>query len=572
MAPCIAAMVAGIFLMTAFSDEGMWLLNDPPRAAAQGEVRLRPHRRLARTRAMQASVRFNNGGSGGVRLAGRADRHQPPHRRRRPAEAQHAGRATCYRDGFYAEDPRRGAEVPRPGAQRPASDRGRDRPGERRGQAGDEAGRGVRRPPGRHGRDREGVARQDRPAHATWSRSTRAGCITCTATRSTPTCGSCSPRRQASPSSAATWTTSSSRASTSTSLLPRLRGRQAGEGRSTTSSGATTGPEEGDLVFVTGHPGTTNRLETLAKLKHRRDVTLPYTLARLRTMEAALHPVRRARPGASAAGGRPTCTASPTPARRSAASTRGCSTRRSWSRRRSSESEPDPRQQLPRLGAHAGGPTTTPCGAIAEAQKKLRDVREAVRPARNAATPSTSRAVHASPGTSSGWRPRAAEAERPSGCASTATRTSSRSSSSSSRRPRSTPSWSGRSWPASLTFLAENLGGEHPLVEQGAGRQDARRRAPTSWSPARSWSTRPSASGSSRAGTKAVDASDRPDDRARAGRSTPRPGELRKRYEDEVEEPERQAYARDRPGCGSRCSARRSPRTRRSRCGWRSAS
>jgi hypothetical protein len=49
-----------------------------------------------------------------------------------------------------------------------------------------------------------------------------------------------------------------------------------------------TGPAAGDLVFVTGHPGTTNRLETLAKLKHRRDLTLPYTLARLRTMEAAL--------------------------------------------------------------------------------------------------------------------------------------------------------------------------------------------------------------------------------------------------------------------------------------------
>jgi len=49
-----------------------------------------------------------------------------------------------------------------------------------------------------------------------------------------------------------------------------------------------TGPAENDLVFVTGHPGTTNRLETLAKLKHRRDLTLPYTLYRLRTLEAAL--------------------------------------------------------------------------------------------------------------------------------------------------------------------------------------------------------------------------------------------------------------------------------------------
>jgi hypothetical protein len=49
-----------------------------------------------------------------------------------------------------------------------------------------------------------------------------------------------------------------------------------------------TGPGSGELVFVTGHPGTTNRLETLAKLKHRRDITLPYTLARVRTLEAAL--------------------------------------------------------------------------------------------------------------------------------------------------------------------------------------------------------------------------------------------------------------------------------------------
>lgn len=48
------------------------------------------------------------------------------------------------------------------------------------------------------------------------------------------------------------------------------------------------GATEGDLVFVTGHPGTTNRLETLDKLIHRRDVTLPFTLARLRAMEAAL--------------------------------------------------------------------------------------------------------------------------------------------------------------------------------------------------------------------------------------------------------------------------------------------
>jgi hypothetical protein len=51
---------------------------------------------------------------------------------------------------------------------------------------------------------------------------------------------------------------------------------------------STDGAKEGDLVFVTGHPGTTNRLETIDKLRHRRDITLPFTLGRLRAIEAAL--------------------------------------------------------------------------------------------------------------------------------------------------------------------------------------------------------------------------------------------------------------------------------------------
>ncbi len=49
---------------------------------------------------------------------------------------------------------------------------------------------------------------------------------------------------------------------------------------------STRGPQEGDLVFVSGHPGSTNRLETLARLKHRRDLTLPYYLRFLRQREA----------------------------------------------------------------------------------------------------------------------------------------------------------------------------------------------------------------------------------------------------------------------------------------------
>jgi hypothetical protein len=48
------------------------------------------------------------------------------------------------------------------------------------------------------------------------------------------------------------------------------------------------GPKDGDLVFVSGHPGTTNRQETVSRLMHRRDVALPYTLRMLRYREALL--------------------------------------------------------------------------------------------------------------------------------------------------------------------------------------------------------------------------------------------------------------------------------------------
>ncbi|GIW82046.1 MAG: hypothetical protein KatS3mg105_3853 [Gemmatales bacterium] len=48
------------------------------------------------------------------------------------------------------------------------------------------------------------------------------------------------------------------------------------------------GPKEGDLVFVSGHPGTTNRLETVPKLIHRRDHTFPFLLNLLRAREARL--------------------------------------------------------------------------------------------------------------------------------------------------------------------------------------------------------------------------------------------------------------------------------------------
>ena len=60
-------------------------------------------------------------------------------------------------------------------------------------------------------------------------------------------------------------------------------------------------PKEQDLVFVSGHPGSTNRLETVACLKHRRDLTLPYTLARLRNLEALLEQFSATGPAQAAA-------------------------------------------------------------------------------------------------------------------------------------------------------------------------------------------------------------------------------------------------------------------------------
>src|SRR5262245_63272141 len=59
----LAILLFGAFLMPAYSDEGMWLLNDPPRERLKEKYGFDlsdawlEHARLA-------SVRFNNGGSG----------------------------------------------------------------------------------------------------------------------------------------------------------------------------------------------------------------------------------------------------------------------------------------------------------------------------------------------------------------------------------------------------------------------------------------------------------------------------------------------------------------------------
>ena len=48
------------------------------------------------------------------------------------------------------------------------------------------------------------------------------------------------------------------------------------------------GSKEGELVFTTGHPGATQRLNTLAHVHYRRDVALPFSIARGAMREAAI--------------------------------------------------------------------------------------------------------------------------------------------------------------------------------------------------------------------------------------------------------------------------------------------
>jgi hypothetical protein len=49
-----------------------------------------------------------------------------------------------------------------------------------------------------------------------------------------------------------------------------------------------TGAKDGDLVFVSGHPGSTSRLNTMAHLQFYRDVAYPFTLTLLRRREVLL--------------------------------------------------------------------------------------------------------------------------------------------------------------------------------------------------------------------------------------------------------------------------------------------
>ena len=48
------------------------------------------------------------------------------------------------------------------------------------------------------------------------------------------------------------------------------------------------GSADSELIFTTGHPGSTQRLNTLAHFKYRRDLALPFSVANLEMREAAV--------------------------------------------------------------------------------------------------------------------------------------------------------------------------------------------------------------------------------------------------------------------------------------------
>jgi hypothetical protein len=294
------------------------------------------------------------------------------------------------------------------------------------------------------------------------------------------------------------------------------------------------GPREGDLVFVTGHPGTTNRLETLAKLIQRRDVTLPYSLARLRALEAALTQFSERGPDE----------------RRMAATdlNRVANSRKAFSGQYQGLLDPaillqkrtQERDLQQKLSEGAGEQdAVAPWQRIADAQKVLAQIekdyfllergdaffselftiaRHLVRLTAEVAKPNAERLRDYRDSNLESLKfqlfspaPIHAELER-------------------------------AKLIASLTFLAENLGGSHPLVEQvHAGKPPAARAAELV------------------AGTKLFDPSERKrlaDGGTRAIRESSdamirlallvdeEARRLRKRFEEEVEEPERQAYAR----------------------------
>ena len=269
------------------ADEGMWLFNNPPRKQLKEKYGFEPTSAWLE-HVQKSSVRFNSGGSGSFVSADglvMTNHHVGADALQKMGDKDH----NYLRDGFYAKTQERRTQMPGPRAERSHEHRGRDQRGLMAAVTKDmSVERGAAGPPQDHGRDREGMHRTKPACAATWSHFIRAACTTSIATRNIPTCAWCSLPNSKSPSSAAirttsnipaTISTSASSASTRTASPPKIEHYL---------KWSTAGAAENELVFVSGHPGRTNRLATVDELAISARQGYPYLLQRLNRLEVML--------------------------------------------------------------------------------------------------------------------------------------------------------------------------------------------------------------------------------------------------------------------------------------------
>ena len=131
------------------------------------------------------------------------------------------------------------------------------------------------------------------PSPANRFRSTRAASTSSTSTSAIAISVWCLPSRTISPPLAAIRTTSSSRAYCLDMSL--MRAYENGKPASTPNYLKVNfaGPEAGEPVFVTGHPGNTQRLLTVDQLVSNRNAYLPLWLLRYAELRGRLHSVQQ---------------------------------------------------------------------------------------------------------------------------------------------------------------------------------------------------------------------------------------------------------------------------------------
>ena len=93
-------------------------------------------------------------------------------------------------------------------------------------------------------------------------------------------------------------------------LLPRLRERQAGQDRALPEVEPSRGRRTSELVFVSGHPGRTDRLRTVAELEYLRDLAISARLGAAQPPGGAARRLQRAAATRTPAAPGTTCSAS----------------------------------------------------------------------------------------------------------------------------------------------------------------------------------------------------------------------------------------------------------------------